>query len=271
MGLTDKEKEELKNEITSSISQTVAESIASEVTKAMSSLNLLPNNDSNKPKKSDENNGDVENQEESESLEEKMFLLQCGSEKKYFDRHPYMFAHREHNIHTIDKNHINYADQDVIRCILRWICLGNVTEHKKAVGYAASKVPTDWLCNQKKKQDPSLLLKLVGAIDFQYQENPHKKFEKSEIRDLYADYKDSTEKPSKYSTSYSKASSSSNSGRSRFRSCFNYNRTTGCNDKKCNYAHICFHCAGHGKKAYHAMFECEDHNSSNCNCHSNMA
>ena len=55
-----------------------------------------------------------------------------------------------------------------MRCVLRWICVGEITQHKRAIGFAASKIPQDWICNQRKKDEPSLMLRLFARLIFNF-------------------------------------------------------------------------------------------------------
>ena len=214
---------------------------------------------------------------ESDTFEERIFDLRVGSEKRILEKHVYMSVHREHGINQIDKNHCNYADQSVLRCVLRWISSGQLTNHKRAIAYAASRVGSEWIDNKRKKDSPSLLLTLLGTIDCQFHEDPTKSFDKSEIRDLHSEFRDCVEKPPKYPDPISNYASSKASARFPYHQsqsnppCFSFNKERGCSYDNCQYQHICYHhYHKNGKKLAHSLQDCEEHNESGCQCEGNM-
>lgn len=255
-----------KEEITKTLSEELTDALTDVINKKFQDLQTEKKNDQSTSKNA---------VNEADTFEEKIFDLRVGSEKRILEKHIYMSVHREHGIYQIDKNHCNYPDHSVLRCVLRWISTGQLTNHKRAIAYAASRVSNEWIDNTKRKENPSLLLSLLGTIDCQYHEEPNKNFDKSEIRDLHSEFRDCVEKPVKNFYSTSKASSN-NSGRSSYRQsqsnpCFSFNRERGCSFESCNYQHICYHhYKKTGKKIAHSLQNCDEHKSSGCQCDEDM-
>ena len=205
------------------------------------------------------------------NAEVEMYKVRKGSEKKMLRMRPYMGCMYRLGCITLEKDVSRLEDGFLIRAINKWIAEDlDVSRYKANLLYAISKVPLIWLDNKKGRTTPSLLVRLINAIDvnnYSYKKgSSRKELTFADINNLFIEFKEELSPPSQLVSQNSVTGQKftpNNSGKYSFRSskmdiatCHKYNKGDNCNFPACRFAHVCSKHLQLGQKQSHPAASC---------------